>query len=601
MARHSESDTTAIFELADKWRIDCLVGEKSLLWSGEDIWTAANLKDFKKHFTDRPDQSQRTFLEKFEEQLEPASVNVTKLACELMFIYFLFPSTVSGETKRRTIYHIASWKNVNIEEEGAKLLAHLDKGIGGPGPAYNFRRPFEISYLANVALRLSSEAPDVREAVLTDHVRLRAILNEVEADAGATRHSRDILLHLLFPDKYERIASRPHKRLIAEVFEEIIEDTVPEDLDDKLLAIRKKLEQLLPGQKLDFYWSPLKECWYVSGEEDHLNPLQGLSIKRQVVFYGPPGTGKTFEAQALADRLIRQALLRALGPKNFFEDVTGVNQQVKTRIRRIQFHPGYSYEDLIRGLQLIEGGKTEYSDGVLLRVIDEIQKDPPEQKEVPFVLILDEMNRADLSKVLGECFSLLEDREAVVQLAGQDKEPREISVPPKLHIIGTMNLIDQSLEQIDFALRRRFLWYLRGFNREQFIQVSQHRWEKLRREKRLKKDWDKFAPEFDRLADHAEMINSEIDKHPSLGSQYQIGHTYFCDVVYFVEKDLAQQPGRRSILYSPKGNGRSETVGVLWKYSLKPLLEQYLSGVDTADRQLFLDTAEKILMSGSTE
>jgi 5-methylcytosine-specific restriction protein B len=601
MARYSESDATAIYDLAVRWRTDCLIGEKSLLWNGESIWTEANLRDFKEHFTDRPDQTQRSFEEKFREQLEPAGSNVTKLACEILLIYFLFPSNVSSARKKEVIHRVPSWKNIKIEAGGEELLSHLGKGIGGTGMAYNLRRPVELSYLTDVSLRLISQPQGEREAILRDHFLLREILNEAETDADATMQSRDILLYLLFPDEYERIASRPHKKLIAKVFGEILEDPVPDDLDDKLLAIRRTLEQLLPGKKLDFYWSPLQECWYVAGEEDHLNPLQGLSIKRQIVLYGPPGTGKTFEAQALSNRLIRQGLLQALGPKRFFEEIETVNRQVEVRTRRIQFHPGYSYEDLIRGLRLTDGGKTEYSDGILLRVIEEIQRDTSEHKDIPFVLIFDEMNRADLSKVLGECFSLLEDREAVVQLAGQDEKPRAISIPPKLHIIATMNLIDQSLEQVDFALRRRFLWYFRGFDREDFIQVSKHRWEKLLGERRLNKDWERVAPEFEKLADRAKLINDEIDKHPSLGPQYQIGHTYFCDVVYFIENDVAKSSGRRSVLYSPKGRGRNETVGALWNYSLEPLLTQYLSGVDTDERQVFIANAEKLLMGGSAE
>jgi 5-methylcytosine-specific restriction protein B len=601
MARYSENDATGIYEIADKWRTDCLVGRKSLLWKGEDIWTEENLSDFKEHFTDKPDVTQRSFEEKFKEQLDPAGPNMTKLACEIMVVYFLFPSNVSSARKREIINRIALWKNIKIEAEGEELLSRLGKGIGGTGMAYNLRRPVEIAYLADVALRLISKPQSEREDLLRDHFRLREILNQAETDADATVQSRDILLYLLFPDEYERIASRPHKKLIAKVFGEILEAPVPDDLDDKLLAIRRTLEQLLPGRPLDFYWSPLQECWYVAGQEDHFNPLQGLSIKRQIVLYGPPGTGKTFEAQAIGDRLIRQGILQAMGPKRFFEEIEAVNQLVKARSRRIQFHPGYSYEDFIRGLRLTEGGGTEYSEGILLRVIDEIRNDPPEQKDVPFVLILDEMNRADLSKVLGECFSLLEDRGAVVQLAGQDEKPREISIPPTLHIIGTMNLIDQSLEQIDFALRRRFLWYFRGFDREEFIQVSRYRWEKLLGEKRLNKDWERVAPEFEKLADRAKLINDEIDKHPSLGHQYQIGHTYFCDVVYFVERDIVKSSGRRSVLYSPKDRGRNETVGALWNYSLEPLLAQYLSGVDTAEKQVFISNAEKILMGGSIE
>jgi 5-methylcytosine-specific restriction protein B len=337
---------------------------------------------------------------------------------------------------------------------------------------------------------------------------------------------------------------------------------------------------------------------YVTGEDEDLNPLQGLSIKKQIVLYGPPGTGKTFEARKLADRLIRQGLIRAWGPKKYFGNQGAVKDVIAARVRRVQFHPGFAYEDLVRGLRLGEGGRTEYSDGILLRVIRDIEDTSSDLAKVPFVLILDELNRADLSKVLGECFSLLEDRDAPVQLAGQDEKPRQVSIPEHLHFLGTINLVDQSLEQVDFALRRRFLWFFRGLEREQFIEVSHHRWESLHQSKRIRKEWEKFAPEFEVLADRAELINREIEKHLSLGPQYQVGHTYFCDIVYFIEKDLAARPHRQFVLYSAKGRGRENTVGALWKYSLQPLLDQYLSGVDTNERRLFISKAEQILMHG---
>jgi len=65
MARYSDYDAKAIYEIADTWRNACLIEGKSLLWNGEDIWSEQNLREFKKYFIDKPDLSQSTFEEKF--------------------------------------------------------------------------------------------------------------------------------------------------------------------------------------------------------------------------------------------------------------------------------------------------------------------------------------------------------------------------------------------------------------------------------------------------------------------------------------------------------------------------------------------------------
>ena len=214
------------------------------------------------------------------------------------------------------------------------------------------------------------------------------------------------------------------------------------------------------------------------------------------------------------------------------------------------------------------------------------------------VLILDEMNRADLSKVLGECFSLLEDRDTEVRLGGHDEKPRKVRLPWNLYVIGTMNLIDQSLEHVDFALRRRFLWFFRGFSRDDFLAISEKRWGDLVESGQLLRGWEKVEAEFEALGDRARQLNEIIDGNSYLGSQYQIGHTYFCDVVSFAHQYLVSSEKRRNrVLFNGKG-AALDPVETLWRYSLAPLLTQYLSGIDSDERDTLLERAESVLLTG---
>jgi 5-methylcytosine-specific restriction protein B len=275
-----------------------------------------------------------------------------------------------------------------------------------------------------------------------------------------------------------------------------------------------------------------------------------------------------------------------------------MDELVASRWRRVQFHPGYAYEDFIRGLQLMGDGKTQYEDGVLLRIATMLSNESEDLKRIPFVVVLDEMNRADLSKVFGEAFSLMEDRGQSVQLAGQDKLPRTVSLPENLYFIGTMNLIDQSLEQIDFAFRRRFLWFFRGYDAEQLLATAKHRWNQSMADIPSSRSWDKFEGEFDLLAKRAERLNQLIREHTTLGPQYEIGHVYFCDVVPFIKDFLRSNAKANSVLFTRKGLGVENTTKLLWQYSLEPLLAQYLSGADEVERSGFLKQACDAFLKG---
>ncbi|MCY3689492.1 MAG: AAA family ATPase [Gammaproteobacteria bacterium] len=158
-----------------------------------------------------------------------------------------------------------------------------------------------------------------------------------------------------------------------------------------------------------------------------------LERKRQIIFQGPPGTGKTYVAQELAKHLTDDGCWEI-----------------------VQFHPSYSYEDFVRGYRpvLVNGQPTfELKDGPLLRLAKQASESDDSKK---FILIIDEINRGNLARVLGELYFLLEYREKDIELMYHRDGDSRFQMPPNLYIIGTMNTSDRTIALVDLALRRRF-------------------------------------------------------------------------------------------------------------------------------------------------
>ena len=129
--------------------------------------------------------------------------------------------------------------------------------------------------------------------------------------------------------------------------------------------------------------------------------------------------------------------------------------------------------------------------------------------------------------------------------------------------------------------------------------VSRKRWDALIKDGKIRKDWEKVEAEFEVLGDRAQRLNEAINGSSYLGSQYQIGHTYFCDAVSFAHRFLSSSEKKRNrVLFSGKGTALDPVVA-LWRYSLEPLMTQYLSGIDAAERDALMARAESLLLSGA--
>ena len=591
MAHYSGHGTRKIYQVAEDFRTKCLLNDGSLLFDQASIWRQDVLEKIHERFVATPDEGDRSFIDKFRDQISQAGKDVIRLAAEILCVYFLFPSNVGGARKRQVVNDVLSWAGDTLPD--AHLVSGaFSNGIGSGGQGYNTRRPFEIAFLIAFTIKWKTELSENQRAeVAADPWRFQEFVDSIE-DAES-RQLRHMLLHLLFPDRFERIASGNHKRRVFNAFSDLV-DSEHQGEDGAILAIRGELEKLLPNQQLDFYSSPLVEAWYDDNEgtsEDA--PLEIIQYKKQLVLYGPPGTGKTFRAKVLAERIIRSVALTQMGPACYFQSQEKVANAIERNVHRLQLHPAYSYEDFIRALHLSDGGSTEYRAGYLPRLIEDIEREPRTDR-LPHVLILDEMNRTDLSRMLGECFSLLEGRGQTIDLPARDEggAAMQLRIPDDLFVIGTMNLIDQSIEQVDFALRRRFFWLHCPFDADAFFGAAEAKWNELS----SSLDWDRIKLDFRKLAAAAAALNGEIHNSPLLGAQYEVGHTYLLDVVVFLRNFLGSRPMRKqNYLWNRRGQAL-EPVLQVWNLSLRPLLEQYLAGLDPTARNTELDRLSKVLL-----
>jgi 5-methylcytosine-specific restriction enzyme B len=153
--------------------------------------------------------------------------------------------------------------------------------------------------------------------------------------------------------------------------------------------------------------------------------------RKQVIFYGPPGTGKTYLASKLARHLTEDGA-----------------------VKLVQFHPSYTYEDFFEGFRPEPGGSGTLTFTLRAGPFRDFAEVAADNPSTAYILIIDEINRANLAKVFGELYFLLEYRDQSISL--QYSPDKEFILPANLFLVGTMNTADRSIARIDTAMRRRF-------------------------------------------------------------------------------------------------------------------------------------------------
>jgi 5-methylcytosine-specific restriction protein B len=573
--------------------------------SDKALWNAANFNNLQAATNNNLKVGEGTFVGKLTTQIKEAKSTVDGLTdeqheallplmIEVISVYYVFPSNISEATKKDALSSLLAIEQDDVkthdltaDDFSVSNTAFEYGGIGSGGMGFNTNKQKEIFFLVDVFTQWFTKSEDERRALLqlNNRVGLQNFIDAIDPDRSP--QCRHVLLHLLYPEYYEPIISGAQKWKICQVFKEFV---VPEllaienapmkalhDVDQQIRVISNKLAEIR-NKPTDYYNDELRTFWDSSAEG--LFPdldTELLEYKKQVVLYGPPGTGKTYTAKILASEVIRYRLAKDLGASVLNDEgQTQLKHALNNNIHRLQLHPAYSYEDFIRGLQ-IKGGDTVYANGYLLRLLEKMKQAP----HLPHVLILDEINRVDLSRLFGECFSALENRGESIELLGSDDEQEvSLNIPDNLYIIGTMNLIDHSVEQLDFALRRRFLWVEATYNSAALATICKERWQAIKWPN-TSFAWERVEDDFNKLVSAADNLNSAISNEGELGRDFVLGHVFFLDAVKFLEQFLqSRSNGTSSYLFTKTGQLR-DPIEKLWRLSLHPLLREYLSGLDS--------------------
>ena len=276
--------------------------------------------------------------------------------------------------------------------------------------------------------------------------------------------------------------------------------------------------------------------------ENILNKYIGGENKaKNIILTGIPGTGKTYSVMEF------------------------LKHNEKYEYAFVQFHPSYDYEDFIEGFKPVPSKANQ----IEFKLVNGIFKDlckrayADKEKKKTYVMVIDEINRANLSRVFGELLYCLEYRNEFVStkmttyiqsLQKQEEEWEDFSIstensnigkfaiPDNIIVLGTMNEVDRGIDAFDLALRRRFIWEEVTFN-ETSLRLYKLFFQK------------NFQEHIENLIKLAKDLNEKL--RVDIGPNYTLGHTYYFNIINYFEEDYIS------------------ALCELWNYHLKSIVREY--------------------------